>query len=213
MTIKLIIADDHQLFRQGLRQLCEVNGGFAVLAEAATGTEALQAVRQHRPDVALLDIRMPDMTGTEAARLIMQELPQTRIIMLTMYHQEHYVTEAVRAGACGYLLKNSAEETLFNAIRAVHEGDSWLDQRVTHHLLEKVRGVEPSPGELDAPEIEVLRLVAQGKDNQAIAEQLHLSKGTVANRLRTIFQKINVQNRTEAALYALQHELAVLDDE
>ncbi len=213
MTIKLIIADDHQLFRQGLRQLCEVNGGFVVLAEAATGAEALQAIRQHRPDVALLDIRMPDMTGTEAARLIMQELPQTRIIMLTMYHQEHYVTEAVRAGACGYLLKNSAEETLFNAIRAVHEGDSWLDKRVTHHLLEKVRGVEPSPGELDASEIEVLRLVAQGKDNQAIAEQLHLSKGTVANRLRTIFQKINVQNRTEAALYALQRELAVLDDE
>ena len=213
MTISLVIADDHELFRKGLRQLCEVNGGFVVLAEAGTGVEALQAVRQHRPDVALLDIRMPDMTGTEAARQILAELPQTRIIMLTMYHQEHYVIEAVQAGACGYLLKNSDETTLFNAIHAAHAGQGWLDQRVTPQVLDKLRALEPTPSELDAQDINILRLVAQGKDNEAIARQLHLSKGTVANRLRTIFQKINVQNRTEAALYALQHGLAMLNDE
>lgn len=213
MSLKLIIADDHQLFRQGLCQLCEVNGGFEVLAEASTGLEALQAVRHHRPEVVLLDIRMPDMTGTEAARLILQEFPQTRIIMLTMYHQEHYVTEAIKAGACGYLLKNSDEATLFNAIRAVHAGHNWLDQQVTHHVLDKLRNAPPTPSDLDEPEISILRLVAQGKDNETIAKQLHLSKGTVANRLRIIFQKIHVQNRTEAALYALKHGLAALEDE
>ncbi len=213
MPIKLIIADDHQLFRKGLRQLCEVNGGFEVLAEASKGTETLQAARQHKPDVILMDIRMPDMTGIEAARQILAELPKTRIIMLTMYHQEHYVTEAVRAGACGYLLKNADEETLFNAIRAAHAGNGWIDQQVTKHVLEKIRTMESASTQLDAQEIEVLRLVAQGLDNDTIARQLHVSKGTVANRLRTIFQKINVQNRTEAALYALQYGLAILDDE
>jgi len=213
MSIKLIIADDHQLFRKGLRQLCEVNGGFEVLAEAGNGMEAVQVARQHQPDVMLMDIRMPDMTGTDAARQILAELPETRIIMLTMYHQEHYVTEAVKAGACGYLLKNSDEETLFNAIRAAYAGNGWVDQQVTKHVLDKIRTMEPSTTQLDAQEVELLRLVAQGRDNEAIAHQLHVSRGTVANRLRLIFQKINVQNRTEAALYALQHGLAILDDE
>ena len=213
MSIKLIIADDHQLFRKGLRQLCEVNGGFEVLAEAGSGTEALQAVRQHKADVILMDIRMPDMTGIEAARQILAELPEMRIIMLTMYHQEHYVTDAVRAGACGYLLKNSDEETLFNAIRAAYTGNGWIDQQVTKHVLEKIRTMESASTQLDAQEIEVLRLVAQGLDNDAIASRLRFSKGTVANRLRNIFQKIKVKNRTEAALYALQHGLAILDDE
>lgn len=213
MTIHLIIADDHQLFRRGLRQLCEVNGGFEVLAEAGNGVEALQAVRQHRPNVALLDIRMPDMTGTEAARLILKEFPQTRVIILTMYHQEYYVTEAVQAGAGGYLLKNSDEATLFQAIRAVHAGNSWIDQQVTNHVLEKIRSMDSSGSGLNTQEISILQLVAQGKDNDAIAQQLHLSKGTVANQLAHIFKKINVENRTEAALYALRHGLALLDDE
>src|SRR6476620_1701932 len=120
--VRLLIADDHQLFRRGLRQLCEVNGGFTVVAEAESGEQAIALARQHQPDVILMDIRMSGMTGVDATRQILQENPAARILMLTMYRQDHYVTNALRAGACGYLLKECSEETLFAAIRAVSQG-------------------------------------------------------------------------------------------
>mgnify|MGYP003620117248 FL=1 len=213
MTVRLVIADDHLLFRRGLRQLCEVNGDFVVLAEAGTGLEAVEAVRRYRPDVTLMDIRMPDMSGTEALRRIVVEMPAARVLMLTMYQQDHTVTEAIQAGAAGYVLKTADEETLFSAIRAVHEGQGWIDRRVTVHVLHALRGKSDPLAGLDAQDIAILRLIARGKDNDSIAAELGFARGTVTNRLRAIFRTIDVSNRTEAALFALRQGLATLDDE
>lgn len=211
--IRLLIADDHQIMRSGLRQLCEVNGGFTVVAEAASGAEAVQLARECRPDVILMDIRMPDLTGVEAVQLIRQENPTARILMLTMYRQDHYVASALQAGAVGYLLKSTTEESLFAAIHAAHRGEGWLDPAVTQTVLAHFGQRPPQDPTLSDQEMEILRLVAQGADNRAIAEQLHLSPGTVANRLREIYRTLNVTNRTEAALFALRKGWVDLDAE
>jgi DNA-binding NarL/FixJ family response regulator len=211
--ITLLLADDHHLFRRGLRQLCEIVGGFTVVAEAESGSQAVEMARTHRPAVILMDIRMPGLNGVEATRLILAEQPEARILVLTMYRQDHQVASALRAGACGYLLKNCPEESLFAAIRAAHRGEGWLDPAVTPGVLTRfARGERHEQSHpLSEPEMEVLRLVAQGADNQSIAAQLHLASGTVANRLREIYSKLGVKNRTEAALYALRQGWATLD--
>jgi DNA-binding NarL/FixJ family response regulator len=211
--IRLLIADDHQIMRSGLRQLCEVNGGFTVVAEAANGAEAVRLAREHQPDVILMDIRMPDLTGVEAVGLIRQEKPDARILMLTMYRQDHYVASALQAGAVGYLLKSATEENLFAAIRAAHRGEGWLDPAVTRSVLAQLGQRPPQELSLDGQGMEILRLVAQGADNRAIAERLHLAPGTVANRLREIYRTLGVANRTEAALFALRKGWVELDAE
>ena len=212
--ITLLIADDHALFRRGLRQLCEINGGFSVLAEAQTGQEAVALARQHKPDVILLDIRMPDLTGVEATRTILDEDPTARILILTMYQQDHYVEAAIRAGARGYLLKTCEEETLFSAIQALHRGEGWLDSAVAPRVMAQLAQTETTtPFRLSEQEIETLRYVVQGADNQTIADLMHVSSGTVANRLRVIYDKLGVRNRTEAAIYALRQGWATLDDD
>jgi NarL family two-component system response regulator LiaR len=214
--VSLLIADDHQLFRRGLRQLCEINGGFTVLAEAETGEQAVALAREHQPDVILMDIRMAGITGVEASRQILQENPAARILMLTMYRQDQYVINALKAGAAGYLLKECSEETLFAAIHAVYRGEGWIDAPVTAAVLAQFSGAGEAQSELASlteTELEILRMVARGAENQAIADQLNLSKGTVANYLREIFSKLNVSNRTEAALFALRHGWASLNPE
>jgi len=206
----LLLADDHQLFRKGLRQLCEVNGGFTVVAEAENGAQAVALANEHRPDVILMDIRMPGLNGIEAVQEILRTQPTARIIVLSMYDEDYYVINALRAGACGYLLKKSSEETLFAAIRAALAGEGWIDSaiapRVVAHLAK-----DSETEALTLPERETLGLVAQGLNNDAIASQLHLSVGTVGNRLRDIYAKLGVANRTEAALYALRNHLISLD--
>lgn len=213
----LLIADDHQLFRRGLRQLCEVAGGFTALAEAETGAQAVALARQLKPDVILMDIRMPDLNGVAATRQILRDNPAARIIILTMYRQDHHVAEAIKAGACGYLLKNCDEETLFAAIRAAARGEGAIDPAIAPSLLEQFAllstAVDDATPPLSPGEMEVLRLVAHGADNQTIAAELHLSPGTVANRLRHIYQILGVSNRTQAALYALRRGWASLDAE
>ena len=212
--ITLIIADDHALFRQGLCRMCEINGGFPVLAEGETGQEAIALAREHRPDVILLDIRMPDLTGIEATRLIMQENPAAKILILTMYQQDHYISAAIKAGAKGYLLKTCEEQILFEAIKAVHHGEGWLDPAMTASVLAQLSHSGPiSSSILTEQELETVRYVAQGADNQAIAVAMHVSPGTIANRLRIIFEKLGVNNRTEAALYALREGWATLDED
>ena len=156
------------------------------------------------------------ITGVEAARQILLANPSARILMLTMYRQDHYVLNALRAGAAGYLLKDCSEETLFAAIHAVYRGDGWLDTAVTPIVLAQVARDDHPNTSLDSlseTELEILRLLARGAENQAIADQLNLAKSTVANYLRDIFSKLNVNNRTEAALYALRNGLASLDSE
>jgi DNA-binding NarL/FixJ family response regulator len=214
--LTLLLADDHQLFRKGLRQLCELNGGFTVVAEAENGEQAIALARQHRPDVILMDIRMPGINGVEAVKEIMRTQPTARILILTMYGQEYYVINALRAGACGYLLKKSSEETLFAAIRAAHEGHGWIDSAIASTVvahLGRPNSDQPDPELLNPSEREIVRLVAQGLNNESIAAQLHLSTGTVGNRLREIYSKLGVENRTGAALYALRNHWVSLDPE
>jgi len=213
--IRLLVVDDHTLVRQGLRQLCEGVGGFAVVAEASTGDEAVTLSYTARPDVILMDIVMPDLDGVAAIRQIMQATPAARIIALTMYRNEQYMLDAIRAGARGYLLKTVDAEELIAAIKAVHRGEYLIDPIIAARVLSELHSTmtrQPQVEPLTEGEMAVLRLVAQGVDNQHIAETLNYSVYTVANRLRTIYQKLDVTNRTQAALYALRQGWVSLDE-
>jgi DNA-binding NarL/FixJ family response regulator len=213
--IRLLIADDHRLVRQGLCQLCEGLGGFTVVGEAETGAQAVSLARATQPDVILMDIVMPDVDGVEAIRQIVRETPNSRIIALTMYRQEQYLLDAVRAGARGYLLKTVDAGELIAAIQAAHRGDYLIDPIIAARVLSELHVVVPKVPQVEPlteGEMAVLRLVAQGMDNREIARTLNHSVYTVANRLRTIYQKLYVSNRTQAALYALRHGWAALDE-
>ncbi|MCX6032461.1 MAG: response regulator transcription factor [Chloroflexi bacterium] len=213
--IKLLIADDHTLVRQGLRQLCEGMGGFTVVAEAEDGAQAVALARTARPDVILMDIVMPDMGGVEAIRQIIHEMPTARIIALTMYRQEQYMLDAIRAGARGYLLKTVDAQDLIAAIEAVHRGDYLIDPIIAARVLSEFHLAAPKSPRIEPlteGEMAVLRLAAQGVDNEDIAQTLNYSVYTVANRLRTIYEKLHVANRTQAALYALRQGWAAPDE-
>jgi len=212
---RILIADDHTLMRQGLRQICEGLGGFAVVAEAASGAQAVELAGTAQPDVILMDIVMPDVDGVEAIRRILRQNPAARIIALTMYRQEQYMLDAIRAGARGYLLKTVDVGELIAAIQAVHRGDYLIDPIVAarvlsefHQVIPELPRVEP----LTESEMAVLRLVAQGVENKDIAEKLHISVYTVSNRLCSIYEKLHVNNRTQAALYGLRHGWVTLDE-
>lgn len=219
LPIRVLIADDHRLFRQGLRQICETVGRMQVIGEAENGNEAVELARQLQPDVILMDIQMPALDGVEATRLITEHNPSARVIILTMYKQDQYVFEAIKAGARGYLLKDIDERELVEAVQAVHRGEALINPALAARLLDEFRrlsqaaagagDVEPlTPGEMD-----VLRLVAQGADNKTIAGRLAISEKTVANRLSEIYQKLHVANRTQAALLALRRGWATLESE
>ena len=213
--IRILIADDHTLVRQGLRQLCEGLGGFTVVAEAENGAQAVALACTAQPDVILMDIVMPDVDGVEAIRQIMRANPAARIIALTMYRQEQYMLDAIRAGARGYLLKTVDATELIAAIEAVHRGDYLIDPIIAARVLSELHLAIPEPPAIEPlteGEMAVLRLVAQGVDNQDIAQALNYSVYTVANRLRTIYEKLHVTNRTQAALYALRQGWATLDE-
>jgi DNA-binding NarL/FixJ family response regulator len=213
--IRLLLADDHTLVRQALRQLCTGLGGFIVVAEAASGAQAVTLAHATRPDVILMDIVMPDVDGVAAIHQIMGANPAARIIALTMYRQEKYMLDAIRAGARGYLLKTVGAEELIAAIAAVHRGDYLIDPLIAARVLSELHlGVPELPRvePLTEGEMAVLRLVAQGVDNQGIAQALNCSVYTISNRLRTIYAKLYVTNRTQAALYALRQGWVALDE-
>ena len=217
--IRVLIADDHRLFRQGLRQLCETVGGFEVVGEAENGQVAVDLARQLKPDVILMDINMPVLDGVQATSFITENTQAVRVIILTMYRQDRYVFEAIKAGARGYLLKDIDEEELVKAVRVVQQGEALIDPGLAAKLLNEFRRMgtatpETEPAErLTQAEMDVLRLVAQGEDNKTIAEQLGLTERTVANRLSDVYQKLHVNNRTQAALFALRRGWAQLDRE
>jgi len=215
MPIRILIADDHTLMRQGLHEICAGLGGFMVVGEASGGAEAVTLRRTSRPDVILMDLAMPGVDGVEAIRQIMSEAPTARIIALTMYREEPYMLAAIRAGARAYLLKTVEATELIAAIQAVHSGEYLIDPIVAARVLGEFHlplSAAPKLQQLLEKEVEVLRLVARGLDNREIAGALHYSEHTVANRLRTIFDKLQVTNRTQAALYALRQGWVSLDD-
>jgi DNA-binding NarL/FixJ family response regulator len=198
-----------------LRQLCEGLGGFTVVSEAANGEQAVEQARTVQPDVILMDIVMPDLDGVLAIRQIIHEIPSARIIALTMYHQEQYMLDAIRAGARGYLLKTVDAQDLIKAIQDVHRGDYLIDPIIAARVLSQFYQAASEPPRVEPlteSEMSVLRLVARGVENQEIAQALNYSVYTVANRLRTIYEKLHVTNRTQAAIFALRQGWATLDE-
>jgi DNA-binding NarL/FixJ family response regulator len=208
--ITILIADDHTMFRQGLREILERKGGFQVIAEVSDGLAAVTEAQAQQPDVALLDISMPGLTGIEAARRIAAVSPNTRTVVLTMHRDERTVLEALRAGANAYLLKDADATELIEAIRVVQRGEAALAGSAAARVLDLLRRGENAPSVVDLltpRERDILALVAQGDDNRAIALKLSLSEKTIGNRLSEIFQKLGVSNRTQAAIVAVQRGL------
>ena len=211
MKTRLMIVDDHEVVRMGLRAALEVEPDFTVVAEASNGKEAVEKARAHRPDVALMDVRMDGGTdGIEACRAIRSELPETKVLMLTSFAEEETVVAAVLAGAAGYVLKNVARARLLEALRSVARGESLLDSKVTKGVLDKLVGMHQQPGEddaLTAREREVLVLIADGATNKEIAAKLVLSENTARNHVSHILSKLGFSRRSEAAAYAAKKGL------
>lgn len=211
--VRILLADDHALFRQGLKTLLELEPGFHVIGEAENGRVALRSAIETKPDVVLMDIQMPVLDGVEATRAILEVTPQVRIIILTMYRQDRYVYQAVKAGAWGYLLKDATANEVVEAIRSVARGEVLLDSALADAIiddfgLEAETQVNIPSTELSEREIALLRLLASGSTNQEIALALGISEKTVRNRLSEIFHRLHLANRTQAAIYAIREGLS-----
>jgi len=210
--ITILVVDDHQVVRLGLQTLLNVKPDFEVVGQASTAEEAIAAVERLRPQVVLMDLRLPGRSGVEACREIKTRWPETRVIMLTSYADDELVLEAINAGAEGYVLKRVQDSELIEGIRAVARGEAILDPAVTSKLMARVRRAEQEMVDyafqgLSGREIEVLALVAQGKTNAEIAQALHLSEKTVGNHVSVILSKLGVTNRIKAATYAVRHHI------
>jgi len=207
-----MLVDDHDLFRTGLRNLLEEQG-VHIVAEAPDGTMALQLVRELAPDVVVMDLNMPGMNGIEATREITRLAPLTRVLVLTISDQDGDVMDAILAGACGYLMKDSSIQDLMQGIQAAAVGESLISPHIASKVLQRIRAatVESGTGvgrpELSDRETEVLRLIANGKDNSEIARELHISPKTVKNHISNILMKLQIENRIQAAVYAVRSGL------
>ena len=216
---RLLLCDDHAMFRQGLRSILETEDDVRIIGEASTGREAVRYALETKPDVVLMDIQMPELDGVAATKAILAEDPDIRVIILTMYRQDRYVFEAIKVGARGYMLKDADAGDLISAIRRVAAGETLLNAEMAASILDEFRKTEQLPAhpdhrirELTDREEEILRHLAQGATNQEIAASLDVSEKTVRNRLSEIFSKLRLNNRTQAALYALREGIASLQD-
>ncbi len=197
--IRILVVDDHPLLRQGIAGLVGDQSDMSLVAEASDGREAIQQFRAHRPDVALMDIQMPDMNGLDAIIAIRNEFPEARIIVLTTYTGDVQVLRALKAGARGYLLKNSLHKELLETIRAVHAGKKALSPEASYQLAEHATDDALTPAE-----IAVLRLIAEGNANKQIADQLSVTEETVKGRVKSILSKLGANDRTHAAMIGLK---------
>ncbi len=210
--IKVLIADDHKMFRQGLRLLFEMEPDIKIIGEARDGLEAHEMAEALQPDVILMDINMPVIDGVEATRRILKEQPDAGIIILTMFREDEHVFQAIKAGAHGYVLKDADSNEVTKAIRAVAAGESVLDTAMTGKVFNQFKlmseMVEKNNAEgLTERELEILALIAQGSSNREIGDRLFLSEKTIKNYITSIFQKLQTNDRTQAAVYALQRGL------
>lgn len=214
--IKVLIADDHTIVREGLRAILDTQSDIMVVGEASNGLEALEGARKLHPDVILMDLVMPEMDGVETTRQITTQYPDIHILVLSSFASEDKVFLAIKAGALGYLLKETASSELIYAIHQVCQGEPSLDpsiaQMVLHELSHPAAKRPPTPDPLTEREVEVLGLVAQGLSNKEIADQLVITEATVRTHINNVFQKLHLANRVQAALYALREGLASLDD-
>jgi len=222
---RLIIADDSALVRDGMRAMLARDPDLEVVAEAANGEEALRACRSSRPDLILMDVRMPKMDGLQATRAIKAEYPRTAVLVVTTHESPEYLLDAIRAGAAGYVLKESTRRELLGAVRGVLGGESPLDQELSARLLKRLaaedrsrqhpppepatKRQEPPSESLTPRELDVLRHLAAGKTNRQIAQELHLSLSTVKGHLERLISKLGVSDRTQAAVKAV--ELGLID--
>jgi len=220
--VRVLIAGAHAIFCRGLRYVCEVEGGFEILGEAKNGRDLVDMAHCLQPDIVLVDVQLPLLDGVQATRIITGRNPNIGVIIL--FRKEACIfQEAIQAGARGYLLKDVDEQTLVKAILAVHRGEAVIDPYLTVRMLNVFRDVRQAKDETLGPErldrteqlsdreIEILRLVVQGMGNQDIASQLHVTEKTVSNYLSSLYRKLDVNNRTQAALYALRQGWAALD--
>ena len=213
--IKVLIVDDHRVVREGLSAILQSKENIQVLGEAQDGQEAVEKARSLLPDVILMDVSMPKMTGVEATRIIKREFPHIGIIALTMYEEQQYIFDLVRGGATGYLLKDSDSDQIVKAIMSVYRGESLIHPAVASKILAEFSLLAQKKGkksgwvehDLTEREITVLRLVADGKTNKEIANNLDLSEKTVKNHVRNIFHKLQVYDRTQAAILAIRNYL------
>jgi len=211
MTIRILITDDHKVIRQGLRMVLELDPDLEVVGEASNGEEALRMARRLAPDVVLMDLLMPVMGGIEATGEIRRELPDVEVVALTSVLEDASVAGAIRAGAIGYLLKNTEADELRQAIRAAAAGQVQLASEAAARLMREVRAPE-SPGRLTERETEILKLLAQGKANKQIAGELFISEKTVRSHVHSILAKLNVTSRTQAVLHAVRIGLVPADE-
>lgn len=207
-----MIVDDHEVIRLGLRTLLENYPGFEVVAEASSAREAVQQVSTCRPDIVLMDIRLPGKSGIEACEEIINKFPQVKVIMLTSYAEDEMLFSAIKAGASGYVLKQVNSDDLVKSIEAVARGEASLDPAVTQRVFQEVRKAikeeeESAFNNLSQQERMVLKLVSEGKTNREISQKLYLGEGTVRNYVSSILSKLGVSNRAEAAAFAVEHNL------
>jgi two-component system NarL family response regulator len=214
-VIRVVICDDHALFRRGLRMVLEAEDGMAVVAEAGDGEASIRLVEEHQPDVVLMDVRMPVLSGIEATRVIRERVPAAKVLVLTVSDDEHDLYEAVKAGAAGYLLKEISIDEVAAAIRCVVSGQSLISPSMAAKLLTEFTNLARKAEErqsvpvprLTERELEVLKLVAQGLSNREIAGELYISENTVKNHVRNILEKLHLHSRMEAVVYAVREKL------
>jgi DNA-binding NarL/FixJ family response regulator len=207
--VKVMIVDDHVVVREGLKQLLEVNEDVQVIAEAKGGLECLNLLESVQPDLIFMDIKMPGINGIETTRLVTERFPECRIILLTIYEDDDHVTEGIRAGAKGYMLKNAGRDELLMAVRHVMNDEAYLDPTITSAVI---KAVKEAPGEaekeeksgLTQRELEILVGLAAGQSDLAIAEDLAISKHTVRSHIKSLFRKLGVQSRSQAIVKAMQ---------
>jgi two-component system, NarL family, response regulator DegU len=219
MATNIVIIDDHQLFREGVKRILEFEPSFNVVAEGDDGSEAVNLIESHEPDVVLMDINMPETNGVEATRELMNKYPQTKVIILSIHDDENYVNHALKTGALGYLLKEMDSEALIEAVKVVADGGSYVHPKVTHNLVaeyKRLANAQNTGGfqqsEVRRPlhlltrrECEVLQMLADGKSNRGIGEALYISEKTVKNHVSNILQKMNVNDRTQAVVTAIKN--------
>jgi DNA-binding NarL/FixJ family response regulator len=212
MTMKVVICDDQAIIRDGLTMLLKLEPDIEVVGTAEDGAAAVEMVTKEKPDLVLMDLKMPIMNGVEATRQIKANYPEVKILVLTTYDDDEWVFDAIQAGADGYLLKDTPRDEVVKAVKGTASGKTYVDPSVAGKVLEQVSSHQTQPatlitGKLTEREIEVLRLIARGLNNKDISEQLFLSEGTVRNHVSAILAKLGVSDRTQAAVIAIQHGL------